>query len=299
MEIKRLKKKKYAEEEDYSDISMKNSKKKLIDHENDKLLNNYEDISDYNSKKTGKKLAIQKESAYRLRLLRETLGLTLQKMANLCNLPLGKFTRLEGGGTAHGTPISKEDATRICFAVLHNFGIVIKPQWLLCLISEMPLSLLTPAESRQRIENYINNIIDNRMIQDPLSIFPETHLLSRIHGGNTTFTMISDNRINSKYKKGDYVGGLLIDKHKYHLINSYDCIISFTKEPDVRFIRTIYFPVNNQNDTLYNNEILLLLTETKEPVIVKKEEISNIWLIFYHRKNYEEFTSLLEKIYDK
>jgi hypothetical protein len=300
-----LKKKKYnTKEEDYDDININNSEENSIDNENAEILKKYERklkiYTNINSKKLAKKISNEKESANRLRLLRESLGLTLQKMAILCDLPLGKFTRLEGGGTPHGTPISPQDITRICVAVLKNFGILIQTEWLSCQTSEMPAALLSTNEIRKKVEEYLNNIIDNKMIQDTLSIFTEIYCLERVHGiDNTTFTMISDNRLSNKYKKGDYVGGIIIPKDKYHLVSGYDCIITFNKDPDVKFVRTIHYPLNTQNDTLYNDEILLLLTETKEPVVIQKEEVNNIWLIFYHRKNYEEFTHLLSKIYEK
>ena len=107
--IKNLKEKSFAEKS--SVVGVKGSKNKLINGTDDGLLQKYEkklkSYTDKSGRKASKKLGDEKESAYRLRLLREGLGLTLQKMANICHLPLGKFTRLEGGGTAHGTHINK------------------------------------------------------------------------------------------------------------------------------------------------------------------------------------------------
>lgn len=298
MTIKNLKEKSFIEKNDMIPI-VKGSKNKLISGADDTLLKKYEkklkSYTDKTGRKASKKLGDEKESAYRLRLLREGLGLTLQKMANICHLPLGKFTRLEGGGTTHGTPINKEDATRICVAVLKNFGILIKPEWLLCLTSEVPAALLSTEEVKKRVEEYTKECIIDRGIADTLSIFLEMHHLERIQGvDRTTFVMVSDNRLGSRYQKGDYVGGLIVKPELYYLLNGYDCIISMRKEPDVKFVRTVYFKIPNHDEVgVTNDTIVLLCTETKEPVIAKVTDINNIWIIFYHRKNNEEFTNLL------
>jgi transcriptional regulator with XRE-family HTH domain len=274
----------------YSNISEESQQEMIGKYE--RKLRNY---TDKTGKKVFKQKGDEKESAYRIRLLRESLGLTLQKMAGECGLPLGKYTRLEGAGTPHGTFISKEDATRICVAVLKKFGILVEPEWLLCITSETPASLLSTKAVQKRVEEYTKEFMINRGITDTISIFLEMQHMERIQGADrTTFVMVSDNRLNSKYQKGDYVGGLIVKPELYYLLNGQECIVSMKKEPDVKFIRTLYFKIPNYDtELIVNHTIVLLCTETKEPHIAHLDEIDKVWIIFYLRKNNEEFTNLI------
>ena len=53
------------------------------------------------------------------------------------------------------------------------------------------------------------------------------HHLERIQGvDRTTFVMVSDNRLGSRYQKGDYVGGLIVKPELYFLLNGHNEILS-------------------------------------------------------------------------
>lgn len=280
---------------------IQSEKHKQIITKYEKQLKNY---TNQNSKKLSKKYGDEKESAYRICLLRESLGLTLPKMAKICSLPVSKLTRLEAGGTDYGTPLAEDDATRICFYVLKHFGILIEREWLLCFSHETPASLLSTKEMQKRVEEYTQSCMIDRNITGTVSIFLEMHHLEKIHGEEQTkFVMVSDNRLSSKYQKGDYVGGLLVQPQLYYLLDGYECIVSLTKEPDVHLVRNVYFKTPNRNaddndeqNTITNQTVVLLCTETKDPEILSLKQISQILIIFCHRKNNTKFNDILGAI---
>jgi len=227
------------------------------------------------------------ETGRRINLLRNVLDLTLEDMARLCNLHLGKFTRLENCSTQ----LTREDAIRICVAVLKNYCILIKPEWLLGATMETPVALISTDEVKRRVAAYTKENLFNRDLMSTMTIFLEMETFSRIYGKGVVFAMVSDNRLN-KYEKGDYVGGMLSVENSYYLVNVSECIVALKKDPDIKFIRIVYFKYPQEGEK--NKEVLVLLcTDTREPEIFRESDIDSIAMIFYHRKNSEDFIKVI------
>lgn len=234
---------------------------------------------------TAKSTRAMGETGRRINLLRNVLDLTLEDMARLCNLHLGKFTRLENCSTQ----LTREDAIRICVAVLKNYCILIKPEWLLGLIMETPVALISTELVKDRVRKYTEDNLFQRDLMSTMTIFLEMETFSRIYGKGVVFAMVSDNRLN-KYEKGDYVGGMLALEN--YLVHGKECIVSLKKDPDIKFIRVVYFKYPQEEEK--NKEVLVLLcTDTREPEIFKESDIDSIAVIFYHRKNSEEFIKVI------
>lgn len=272
------------------------------DHE--EIIKQYEkqlqQISTKKSKKDTKKEWTAKESARRIALLESALNLNVQQMASLCNLPPGKFARLKAGGTPNGTPLSQEDATRICIAVLKKHGVLIPVTWLLAKDNQTPPALINSAAVKEQVEKYTEQHMMNRTIIDTMSIFLEIEHLEKVHGAEKTqFVMVSDNKLKSKYQKGDYVGGLLIPKEVYFMINGMDCILSLKKDLDVKFVRKVYYKAHNNDsngeelNTNDNKELFVLCTDTNAPNIISPEDVDSIYIIFFHRNNNEDFLNFI------
>lgn len=265
------------------DIFKINSHQRKLERQKDK-----EKEKSYSKKK------IFGESARRLRLLRDVLGLTAAEMAINCKINPSKYTRLENALTQ----LTKHDATCICISVLKNFQLIIEPEWLILKISQTPASLINTRQVQQKVQEYTENVLDNTKNASgsgsTVGISLEMEYLSRIYDkdklGITKFIMVNDNRLFPVYQKGDYVGGIVVPKELWYCLkNGYACIVELKKDQRV-MVRNVYLAGE------YMEDYLILGTNTRDPELVPKDSILSIAAIFYHRYNSEELAGLLDLV---
>lgn len=228
------------------------------------------------------------ESARRLRLLRDSLDITAAQMATLCNFTPSKYNRLENGSTQ----LTRQDVACICMSILKSHKLLIEPEWLLLKVSNTPASLINLKQVQQKVQEYTDNVLENSVssngVGSTINIFLEMEQLTRIHNNRTKFIMVNDNRLLPQYKKGDYVGGIILPKEMWYVLKDgyQPCIVEFKKDEKV-LLRNVYLTEQE------NLDIFILATNTNVPELVSKDKIESIAIVFYHRYNSEELTKIL------
>jgi transcriptional regulator with XRE-family HTH domain len=292
MMVNKIKKRRIMSELKDNQVLIKEKKnEKILDPKIQIMMEEYQKKIEKYDKKKKRNEYIDIECGNRIKTLRQRLDLRLVDFARLCSLNKGKLIRLENGSTS----LTQDDAIRICF-IAAKHGFLITFQWLLCLSHETPAAFYNTVEAKKKLEEYSDNLTVGRGLLDVATIFLEIKQLERIHGEGVIFIMVSDNRVH-KYTKGDYVGGFSVQPQFYHHIDGQECIVSIKKHPDLQYVRTVYFKYPNIENTNHIQELLILLcTDTREPEIFREQEIHSISVIFYHRKNSEKFSHILNAI---
>ena len=208
------------------------------------------------------------EVAKRFRFCRRNLiDKTISELSKNHSFSYSTLTKWESGSLL----ITPKNIDKI-IKMFNSEGVNCSRQWLLYGEGAAAFSV----QKEKNVISFENIISEPTEITNQITIFNEVEFFRR-NNPSSLIKLVIDESMVPLYKIGDYVGGTKVDPEFYPLIDQEYCIIKFPSNN--YYIRQFFI-----SETTY---VLLPLQPSKKfPPLVIKDEIFDLYVISYHRKDF-------------